>query len=151
MLKPGGKVVTHGLMGDRPFPGSQPQMPGLAAMVARVPVQTEPFAAFRAAGFVGLQIVKYTEKAWFAHDGVEMREVKVIGWKPAPVEAAAPARRSLLYKGPFASATADGGDTFPRGKRMVVPAAVWQQMRLGPAAEQFLFLEPGEGGDSCPR
>jgi hypothetical protein len=48
-------------------------------------------------------------------------------------------------KGPFARATADGGWVFPRGLRVAVPAAVWQQLRLGPTADQFLFLEPGAG------
>src|SRR5262249_12749461 len=50
VLRPGGKVVTHGLMADRPFAGPQPRLPGLAALVARVPVQTEPLDAFAAAG-----------------------------------------------------------------------------------------------------
>lgn len=137
-LKPGGKVVTHGLMGDKLFPGAPPQLPGLAAMVSRVPVQTEPAAAFRAAGFVGVQVVKYTEKPWFTHDGVELREVKLVAWKPAP---GGDGERLVLYKGPFARAVADGGYAFERGKRTAVPAAVWQQLRHGPTAEQFLFFE----------
>lgn len=143
VLKPGGKVLTHGLMGDKPFPGAQPKLPGLAAMVARVPVQTEPAAALGHAGFVGLQIVKYTEKAWFAIDGVELREVKFVAWKPASL--AGTETRQVLYKGPFARATADGGHTFERGKRVGVPVAVWERLRLGPTAEQFLFFEPGQG------
>lgn len=143
VLKPGGRVVTHGLMGDRPFPGAQPKLPGLAAMVARVPAQTEPPQALARAGFVGVQAVKYTEKAWFTVDGVELREVKFVAWKPAPAPATAE-QRVVVYKGPFARATADGGHTFDRGKRTPVPVAVWEQLRLGPGAEQFLFFEPGQ-------
>ncbi len=142
VLKPGGKVLTHGLMGDRPFPGTQPKLPGLAAMVARVPVQTEPAEALRRAGFVGIQVVKFTEKAWFTIDGVELREVKFVAWKPAPATAN-DGTRPVLYKGPFARATADGGHVFERGKRVAVPVAIWEQLRLGPIAEQFLFFEPG--------
>jgi hypothetical protein len=142
VLKPGGKVVTHGLMADRPFAGAQPRLPGLAAMVARVPVQTEPLDALRDAGLVAAQVVKYTEKPWFVHAGAELREVKVVAWKPeAPPGAGV---RTVLYKGPFREARADGGWVFPRGKRVAVPEAVWQQLRLGAAAEQFLFLESGE-------
>jgi SAM-dependent methyltransferase len=148
-LKPGGKVVTHGLMGDKPVPGPQPKLPGLAALVARVPAQAEPIEAFRRAGFVGVQVVKYTEKAWFALDGVELREVKLVGWKPAP--SPGEGARTVLYKGPFARAAADGGRLFERGKRVEVPAAVWEQLRLGPTAEQFLFFEPGQAaGCSAP-
>jgi catechol 2,3-dioxygenase-like lactoylglutathione lyase family enzyme len=142
VLKPGGKVVTHGLMADRPFAGAQPRLPGLAALVARVPVQTEPLDAFRAAGFVGAQLVKYTEKPWFVHAGAELREVKVVAWKPDAVEGG---ERTVLYKGPFREARADGGWVFPRGVRVGIPEAVWRQLRLGAAAEQFLFLEPGVG------
>ena len=139
VLKAGGKILTHGLMGDKPFPGAQPKLPGLAAMVSSVPVQTEPVEAFRRAGFVGIQVVKHTEKAWFAIDGVELREVKLVAWKPTAANTTE--TRQVLYKGPFARATVDGGHTFERGKRVSVDAAVWEQLRLGPSAEQFLFLK----------
>jgi catechol 2,3-dioxygenase-like lactoylglutathione lyase family enzyme len=146
VLKPGGKAVVHGLMADRPFPGAAPQLPGLAAMVARVPLQSEPIDYFRDGGLVGMQIVKFTENPWFVHDGVEMREVKIIAWKPAtPAE---DETRQVLYKGPFAQAIADSGEVFPRGQRVSVPLAVCNQLRLGPTAEAFLFLEPGAGA-SC--
>jgi catechol 2,3-dioxygenase-like lactoylglutathione lyase family enzyme len=141
VLKPGGRVVTHGLMGDRPLPGAQPKLPGLAALVQRVPARGEVIAHLRAGGFVGVQAVKLTEKPWFLHDGVGLREVKFVAWKPAAVPDGE--ERRVLYKGPFAEARADGGWVFPRGCRVPVPAGVWQQLRLGAAAEQFLFFEPG--------
>lgn len=141
VLKPGGKVLAHGLMGDKPFPGPAPQLPGLAAMVSRVPVQTEVIDALRRGGFVGVQVVTFTETAWVRLDGVELREVKLVAWKPGAPAADGEARQ-LMYKGPFSRATADGGYRFERGKRVSVPAHVWAQLRLGPTAEQFLFFEP---------
>jgi catechol 2,3-dioxygenase-like lactoylglutathione lyase family enzyme len=144
VLKPGGKVVTHGLMGDRALTGEQPKLPGLAAMVSRVPGRDEALALLATAGFVGVQVVKLTESPWFVHDGVGLREVKVVGWKPFP--AADSETRVVLYKGPFAQATADGGWTFLRGRRVRVPAAMWDHLRLGSSAEQFLFFEPEAGG-----
>jgi catechol 2,3-dioxygenase-like lactoylglutathione lyase family enzyme len=148
-LKPGGRVVTHGLLGDRPLPGNQPKLPGLAALVSRVPALTEVIALLRSVGFVGVQAVKLTEKPWFVHDGVGLREVKLVGWKPAGASTAE--MRKVLYKGPFAEAKADGGWAFPRGRRVEVPAAVWEQLRLGPGAEQFLFFEADAGSScSCP-
>jgi catechol 2,3-dioxygenase-like lactoylglutathione lyase family enzyme len=140
VLRPGGKVVVHGLAGDRPFPGAPPVLPGLAAMVARVPVQGEPLDALRAAGFHGLQFIKFTEKPWFRHDGVEMREIKLIGWKPA--SAPAEATRQVVYRGPFAQAVDDTGTAYPRGQRVAVSAATWELLRRGAAADQFLFLDP---------
>src|SRR5262249_51492963 len=141
VLKPGGRVVTHGLMGDRPLPAAQPRLPGLAAMVSRVPARDEAVSFLRSAGFVNIQAVKLTEKPWFVHDGVGLREVKFVAWKPA--RSLDGETRPVLYKGPFAQASADGGWTFPRGQRVMVPASVWHDLRLGPAAEQFLFFEPG--------
>ncbi len=139
VLKPGGRVVTHGLMADRPLPGSQPKLPGLAAMVSRVPPRGEAVNLFSAAGFVNVQAVKLTEAPWFVHDGVGLREVKFLAWKAPRPEG--DGTRGVLYKGPFAEATADGGWAFPRGRRVAVPDGVWRQLRLGAAAEQFLFFE----------
>ena len=151
VLRPGGKVVTHGLMGDRPFP-AHPSLPGLAAMVARVPVHTEPLAALRAAGFVGLHFVKFTEAPWFVQDGVEMREVKLAGCKPGPPVAGQ--TREVIYKGPFHEAADEAGNVYRRGQRVAVPAATWDLLRQGAAAEQFLFLQPEDGscgaGGSAP-
>jgi catechol 2,3-dioxygenase-like lactoylglutathione lyase family enzyme len=144
VLRPGGKLVTHGLMADRSLPGAQPRLPGLAAMVSRVPAREEAVSLLRSAGFVNVQAVKLTEKPWFVHDGVGLREVKLVAWKPARCPDGA--TRQVLYKGPFAQATADGGWAFPRGQRVTVPASVWHDLRLGPAAEQFLFFEPGSAG-----
>jgi hypothetical protein len=128
-------------MADRPFEGAQPKLPGLAALVARVPAHPEVIEALRSAGLVGVQVVKFTEQPWFVHQGAELREVKLLAWKPAEGTGEAPARQ-VLYKGPFARARADGGWEFPRGERVTVPEAVWRQLRHGPSAEHFLFLEP---------
>lgn len=148
ILKPGGKLVTHGLLADRPLPGSQPRLPGLAAMVSRVPARDEVITVLRQAGFHGIQAVKLTESPWFVHDGIGLREGKFIAWKP--IEKPAGETRQVLYKGPFAQATVDGGTTFQRGERVTVSAALWDTLRLGAAAEQFLFFEPGEA-TACGR
>jgi hypothetical protein len=145
VLKPGGQVTTHGLLGDRPFPGASPRLPGLAAMVSRVPVHNEIIETLAAAGFVAVQAVKFTEKAWFAHDGVEMREVKFVALKPVTAEGEG--ERSVLYKGPFREVQAAGW-TFPRGRRVVVPVSVWQQLRLEPTADSFVFLDIASPGCS---
>ena len=138
VLMPGGKVVTHGLMADRPFPGKQPSLPGLAALVSHMPLQTEPLDAFRAAGFVAMQYVKLTEAPWFVHDGVEMREVKLVGWRPVVAECG---KREVIYKGPFRRAKDESGIVFERGYKVSVPLGVWESLRRGAAAEQFLFMK----------
>jgi catechol 2,3-dioxygenase-like lactoylglutathione lyase family enzyme len=147
VLRPGGKVVTHGLMGDRPFPGARPSLPGLGAMVARLPVHTEPLRLLREAGFAGLHFVKFTEAAWFVQDGVEMREVKLAGYNPGP--SGAGEMRQVIYKGPFSESADESGHVYRRGERVTVTAATWDLLRQGVAAEQFLFLQPGDGACAC--
>jgi catechol 2,3-dioxygenase-like lactoylglutathione lyase family enzyme len=147
VLKPGGKVVTHGLMGDRPFPGARPSLPGLGAMVARLPAHTEPLSVLREAGFTGLHFVKFTQAPWFVQDGVEMREVKLAGCKPGPGDATE--MREVIYKGPFREAADEAGHVYRRGERVTVTSATWDLLRQGAVAEQFLFLRPGDEAGAC--
>jgi catechol 2,3-dioxygenase-like lactoylglutathione lyase family enzyme len=145
VLKPFGRVLVHGLMADRPFPGAMPTLPGLAAMVSRVPVQTTPMNELTKAGFVGQQITKYSEKAWFEHDGVELREVKIVGIQPQ----AGATKRRVLYKGPFAEAADERGTVYPRGERVEVSDATWELLRRSAAAENFLFLDLPTASTNC--
>jgi catechol 2,3-dioxygenase-like lactoylglutathione lyase family enzyme len=139
VLKPGGKLFVHALVADAPLSGRPPALPGVAALVQRVPEATEVLGALREAGFGAIALEKYTERPWFVHDGVGLREAQVIGWAPAP---GGSATRFVLYKGPFAEAASDGGQVFPRGRRVAVSPATWDLLRKGAAAEQFLFLDP---------
>ncbi len=117
--------------------GDQPKLPGLAAMVSRVPAREEVVQALLSAGFVQVQAVKLTEAPWFVHEGIGLREIKFVAYRPNSEEREP---RLVLYKGPFAEAIADGGWTFPRGRRVSVPGSVWHQLRMGEGAEQFLFF-----------
>jgi len=147
VLRANGKLLVHGLVGDRPFPGSQPKLPGLAALVSRVPVQTEPLEALKTAGFVGTQFVKFSEKPWFTIDGVELREVKLTAWQPEIAPSETPLH--VLYRGPFAEAADDGGNVYPRGQRVAVNRATWNLLQRGVVAEQFLFIQDVQGSTCC--
>jgi catechol 2,3-dioxygenase-like lactoylglutathione lyase family enzyme len=134
-LKPGGRVSVHGLVGDKPFPGT-PKLPGLAGLVRRVPVETEPLDALLGAGFGGLFYEKLGDIHCFNVNGVELRELRLHGWKPAAETGA----RAVVYKGPLEEVCCECGTAFRRGERVVVPGAVAARLRFGPAAEQFAFL-----------
>jgi catechol 2,3-dioxygenase-like lactoylglutathione lyase family enzyme len=146
-LKPGGKVVVHGLAGDKPFPHGMPTLPGMAAMVSQIPLHNDIPAALCDAGFVGLQFVKFTEKAWFEHDGVQMREVKAVGWKPLAVTAKS--ALEVIYRGPFQRLRDDLGNTYPRGQRVAIAPEMWTMLRQGPQAGQFVFVDPEQAGITC--
>jgi hypothetical protein len=134
-LKPGGVVEVHGLVGDRPFPGA-PAQPGLASMVQRVPVETEPLEALKQAGFTGLYYDRLGDVHCFGVGGVELRELRLSGRKPAAGGAAC----DVLYKGPFEEVADEDGAVFRRGQRVGVTAEQAERLRRGPAAEQFAFL-----------
>jgi catechol 2,3-dioxygenase-like lactoylglutathione lyase family enzyme len=134
-LRPGGKVEVHGLVSDLPFPGP-PALPGLASMVQRVPVETEPLEALARAGFTGLYYDRLGDIHCFRVGGVELREMRLTGRKPAPAGAAC----DVLYKGPFEQVTGDDRTVYPRGQRVAATAEQAETLRHGPAAEQFAFL-----------
>jgi catechol 2,3-dioxygenase-like lactoylglutathione lyase family enzyme len=136
-LKPGGAVAARGLVGDRPFPG-KPTLPGLASLVQRVPVETEPLEALGRAGFGGLFYEKLGDVHCFHVNGVELREMRLHGRKPPGDNGSSPV--TVLYKGPFEEVADEAGTVYPRGVAVRVSAAQAGLLRRGPAAEQFAFL-----------
>jgi catechol 2,3-dioxygenase-like lactoylglutathione lyase family enzyme len=137
VLRPGGTVAVHGLVGDRAFPGT-PALPGLASLVRRVPVETEPLEALQGAGFTGLHFEKLGDVHCFGVRGVELREMRLLGRKPPGGPAVGAAR--VLYKGPFAEVVDEDGTVFPRGEVVTVSVPRAARLLEGPLAEQFAFL-----------
>jgi len=146
VLRPGGEVWLHGLVGDAPLSGPVPVLPGPAAAVQHVPVRTEPLAALRTAGFVQVRCEKLSEKAFFNVGGVLLRELLVTGRKPGH----RPRTQEHLatYLGPLAQVTDDFGNAFPRGEAVRVNIHDWLALKNGPVAGQFLLLPP-DGGASA--
>jgi catechol 2,3-dioxygenase-like lactoylglutathione lyase family enzyme len=136
-LRPGGKLSAHGLVGDKPFPGT-PKLPGLASLVQRVPVETEPLVSLLRAGFGGLFYERLGDIHCFSVNGVELRELRLHGWKPGTDAAAC----AVLYKGPFERVACECGMVFRRGEKVAVSAMVAGWLRSGPVADQFAFLPP---------
>jgi catechol 2,3-dioxygenase-like lactoylglutathione lyase family enzyme len=137
VLRPGGKAVVHALVGDRPFPGT-PHLPGLASLVGSIPTGSEVLEALRQAGFAGLFYEKLGDIHCFQAGGVELREMRLCGWKAEGEKLAR--QRAVLYKGPFDQVVDEEGTTFPRGEQVPVTAGQWEVLQKGPAADQFLFF-----------
>lgn len=149
VLKPGGRILVHGLVADKSFPGSAPSLPGVAALARRVPLESEPIDALRDAGFESPLITKLPESAVFKHDGVQMRELKVTALQPARVPMTSECPLEVLYKGPFERVIDEAGYEFVRGRRTAVSAATWQRLSNS-AAVGFLFLGDAARDDrSC--
>lgn len=139
-LQPGGKITIHALVADRPFPKGFRPLPGPAAPVQCVPLETEPLRALEAVSFIGLSLSKFGGAACFTQDGVEMREMLVTASRPG---SAPQGQRVVLYKGPFREISDDEGKVYPRGQRVTVSAATWERLRQGPAGEQFTLVTAG--------
>jgi hypothetical protein len=94
-----------------------------------------------------VQFVKFGDTPWFQHEGVELREVKLVGWKP---QGDAAEQQQVIYKGPFRQAADDRGTIYPRGQAVTVSAAVCDLLRQSSVAEQFFFPEPGTTAACSP-
>jgi catechol 2,3-dioxygenase-like lactoylglutathione lyase family enzyme len=140
VLRPGGEVRLHGLAGDKPFKQAPPNLPGPAAVVEHVPVETEPMKAMIRAGFVEVRFEKLSPTPNFIVDDVRMREILLAGRKPGhrPRTAA----HQAIYLGPLAQVADDFGNIFPRGERVSLNIHDWQLLSRSAVADQFLFLSP---------
>ena len=139
VLKPNGSISLHGLVASKPLPVAGPKLAGPAALVQRVPVEAEPMSALVAAGFINVQYAKLGEKPNFVVGSVEMRELLLVGRKPGP--ALDQEVHTVIYRGPFATLTDDRGLVYERGKRAWIDGCRYRELREGPAAAQFIFLQ----------
>lgn len=134
-LRPGGTVAVHGLVASLPIPG-RPNLPGPAALVQRIPLETEAMDELRAAGFVGLAFERLGDIHCFRINGAELREMRLTALKPLANESAI--EHSVLYRGPLPQVVDDAGRAYPRGIRVTVDDATWNQLRRPPFAEHFV-------------
>lgn len=138
VLRPGGNVLVHVLTAAERLPeGTRLQLPGPAAAVAHVPLDRELVAELEAAGFVGVHYSKFGASPCFHYQGIEMRETKLLAFKPEPSGAA---RYTAIYKGPHREVRDDTGRVFRRGERVAIDEAGRNLLKSGPAAEEFLIV-----------
>ncbi len=145
ILRPGGEVLIHGLGADARLSGAFPHLPGPAALVKHAPLAEELVEWLRQAGFVGLHLQKLGERHNFEHEGVRMREVMLVGWRPPePVTETATetatTSATVVYRGPFARVFDDAGREYRMGERVAVDADSAARLRLGLMEELFTFI-----------
>ncbi len=145
-LRPGGKLLIHALTTNHRLEAAPP-LNGLAAVVSHLPHDRELMAEVAAAGFVGVQLVKFGDRPCFHFHGIEMRETELLAWKPGGAESETCV--GVIYKGPFAQVTDECGQVFPRGQRMMVDTVTRDRLQQGAGASQFAFpetLDPSSAG-----
>jgi len=144
VLKTAGRIVIHALVGDRPFPGT-PHLPGMAAMVERIPVDKEPMDLIRQAGFQDLYFEKLGDIHCFQVDGVELRELRLTATKADNRNSETVA---IIYKGPYAEVELDDGLVLRRGEIVTISKPVADRLTSGPAAGQFGRIQVSASGES---
>jgi SAM-dependent methyltransferase len=131
ILRPGGRVFAHTLVGEQAL--NAPDLPGPAASVLFVPLESAPLCLLESAGFHALRLVKFDAKPCFQRQGVSMREQQLEGFKHAAV----PSGVVVVYKGPFRQVIGDDGTVFSRGQRVVVDRGTAMRLVGEVGAGQF--------------
>jgi catechol 2,3-dioxygenase-like lactoylglutathione lyase family enzyme len=80
ILRPGGRLFVHVLVGDRAV--AAPQLGGPAAVVQFVPHRDGPPAVVERAGFRDIALLKFDAHPCFTADGVAMREMQLEAFTP---------------------------------------------------------------------
>ena len=147
VLKPGGTATAHHLSADRPL-AERPRLPGPAALVEQVLVESAGPTALAEAGLVNVEVTKLGAQPCFTVGCVQLRETKILGFKPSSISAATV---EVLYKGPLNQVGDDLGNIYPRGQRIAVSATAAELLKQGSAAEQFVFFASavGTSGACC--
>lgn len=138
-LKPGGKVHVHNLVANREFSDGMPQLPGPAAVIQYVPLESELAKHLEAAGFVEIHFEKLGDQPCFVMNGVEMREMRLSAWNPQPQGETG--KGYVMYKGPFRQVSDDAGNVYPCGELVAVDSETWSRMQIDPFSPHFVCFK----------
>src|SRR5947208_4252363 len=142
VLKIGGRAVISDIVSDEEVPDHLQNDPELWSGCISGALTEEGFiAAFTAAGFYGVQILKRDEQPWQTVEGIEFRSVTVeaLKGKQGPcVER----NQAVIYKGPFKEVLDDDNHRMERGRRYAVCDKTYNIYRKAPYAASFEFIEP---------
>jgi catechol 2,3-dioxygenase-like lactoylglutathione lyase family enzyme len=128
VLKPGGRLFVHVLVGESPV--ENPDLPGPAGAVRSVPFEADPVSLLEEADFVRIQLLKFGASPCFVRERVGMRELQLEGFAPSK---AAEEGVEVMYKGPFREVCDESGTVFQRGHRITVPGTIAEQLRCSGA------------------
>jgi catechol 2,3-dioxygenase-like lactoylglutathione lyase family enzyme len=137
-LKPGGRIIVHGLVSDRQFPGT-PALPGLAALVKRIPVEKEVLDELADQGFVALYFERLGDVHCFEAERVTLSDMRLVATKPNVDHSTG---HVAMYRGPFSQLEDEHGRVFRRGERVAIDRATWELFRSERFAEHFICFAP---------
>jgi arsenite methyltransferase len=142
VLKIGGRAVISDIVSDEEVPGHLQNDPELWSGCISGALTEEGFlAAFTAAGFYGVQILKRDEQPWQTVEGIEFRSVTVEAFK-GKQGPCVERNQAVIYKGPFKEVLDDDNHRMERGRRYAVCDKTYNIYRKAPYSASFEFVEP---------
>jgi SAM-dependent methyltransferase len=142
VLKTGGRAVISDIVSDEEVPGHLQNDPELWSGCISGALTEEGFvAAFTAAGFYGVQILKRDEQPWQTVEGIEFRSVTIEAFK-GKQGPCVERNQAVIYKGPFKEVLDDDNHRMERGKRYAVCDKTYNIYRKAPYSAFFEFIEP---------
>ena len=142
VLRVGGRAVISDIVSDEEVPEHLQNDPELWSGCISGALTEEGFvAAFTAAGFYGVQILKRDEQPWQTVEGIEFRSVTIEAFK-GKQGPCVERNQAVIYKGPFKEVLDDDNHRMERGKRYAVCDKTYNLYRKPPYAASFEFVEP---------
>jgi arsenite methyltransferase len=142
VLRIGGRAVISDIVSDEEVPEHLQNDPELWSGCISGALTEEGFvAAFTAAGFYGVQILKRDEQPWQTVEGIEFRSVTIEAFK-GKQGPCVERNQAVIYKGPFKEVLDDDNHRMERGKRYAVCDKTYNIYRKAPYSTSFEFIEP---------
>jgi arsenite methyltransferase len=142
VLKIGGRAVISDIVSDEEVPERLQHDPELWSGCISGALTEEGFlAAFTAAGFYGVQILKRDEQPWQTIEGIEFRSVTVEAFK-GKQGPCVERNQAVIYKGPFKEVLDDDNHRMERGRRYAVCDKTYNIYHKAPYSASFEFIEP---------
>ncbi len=144
VLKRGGRAVISDIVSDEPVPAHLRNDPELWSGCVSGAMQQGAFlAAFEAAGFHAIEILKRDAQPWRTVEGVEFRSITVraMKGKEGPCWDCS---QAVIYRGPWRKVEDDDGHTLVRGQPMAVCEKTFRIYTSEPYAGSIIPVPPLE-------
>jgi SAM-dependent methyltransferase len=142
VLRVGGRAAISDIVADEtPPPHLQRSGELWSGCVSGAFREDQFLAAFEAAGFHGVELVKRQAEPWRTVEGIEFRSVTVVAYK-GKQGPCLERNQAVIYRGPFKQVVDDDGHLYLRGARMAVCDKTFRLLRQPPYAGMFYGVEP---------
>jgi len=142
VLKKGGRAVISDIVSDEDVPEELQDDPELWSGCISGALTEEKFvAAFEAAGFYGIRILKRDAEPWRTVQGIEFRSVTIEAFKGKEGECFE-RNQAVIYRGPFKEVLDDDNHRMQRGQRYAVCDKTYNLYHKAPYQDSFEFVDP---------